>query len=126
MRGSRWLAASAVSPTTGLSSISKRTLPRGLIVRTAERKGARLLPLARLAPHFTAMLGLYHELTPDTILDEEDPLVVGAELYEPEYLAQEKRGSVIGLPSEKTEQREFSQDSRDFERLAQPKCNRYI
>lgn len=39
--------------------------------------GARLLPLASLAPHFTAMLGLYRELTPDTILDDEDPLVVG-------------------------------------------------
>jgi len=32
---------------------------------------ARLLPLASLAPHFTAMLGSYHELTPDTILDDE-------------------------------------------------------
>ena len=42
-----------------------------------DAKGARLLPVAELAAHFDPMLGLYHDVTPDTVRDSENPLNVG-------------------------------------------------
>lgn len=36
-----------------------------------------LIPIAKLAPRFEAMMSLYHELNADTILPLEDPLKVG-------------------------------------------------
>lgn len=39
-----------------------------------------LLNVTELAPRFEAMMGLYHELTADTMLPLEDPLKVGSPL----------------------------------------------
>lgn len=68
-------------------------------------QGVRLLPVGELAPHFDAMLGLYHELTPDTILDWEDSLTVGDLLlnlvqddwnvFSPRVLAGDRAGTLL-------------------------------